>query len=137
MKKISKYTIIAFMFFISLNSCLGQYPRLGFNEKGKVVNKNQPDLWSADSAIHIQFYDGQKPVTIINGIPYYLPPTDTVYYYGKHYYYDTIVPPKDNTKAYFHKFIYFTNKMNSTRGKQSARFEDSAQFYYKLLYPQK
>lgn len=41
--------------------------------------------------------------------------------------------PIDTQKLYFHKFIFFTELMNKTVGKKSARFEDSAAYYLKLL----
>lgn len=45
--------------------------------------------------------------------------------------------PIDTQKLYFHKFIFFTDLMNNSTGRRSARFEDSAEFYYKKLYKSK
>lgn len=43
--------------------------------------------------------------------------------------------PKDTLKKYyFHRYIFFMDRMNETTGKKSARFEDSATYYYKKLY---
>lgn len=41
--------------------------------------------------------------------------------------------PIDTQKLYFHKFINFTDSMNSSTGRRSARYEDSCEKYYKLL----
>lgn len=45
--------------------------------------------------------------------------------------------PIDTQKLYFHKFIFFTELMNKSTGRRSARFEDSCDKYYKLLYSKK
>lgn len=46
-------------------------------------------------------------------------------------------PPFDSAKYYFHKFLYFNDRMSKTTGKTFTRMEDSATFYYKKLYPKK
>lgn len=46
--------------------------------------------------------------------------------------------PKDTLKKYyFHRYLFFMDRMNETTGKKSASMEDSATRYYKLLYPTK
>lgn len=42
----------------------------------------------------------------------------------------------DSVKYYRYKFLEYTDSMNLTRGKRSARYEDSVERYYKLLYKQ-
>jgi len=42
--------------------------------------------------------------------------------------------PIDSTKYYFHKFLFFQDKMNKSTGRNFARYEDSTIRYYKLLY---
>lgn len=42
--------------------------------------------------------------------------------------------PKDSLKkTYYHKYIYYIEKMNGSVGKKSAQFEDSSVKYFKLL----
>lgn len=46
--------------------------------------------------------------------------------------------PSDTLKRYyFHKYIFFMDRMNETNGRTSARFQDSVERYYKLLYPKR
>lgn len=44
------------------------------------------------------------------------------------------IQPTDSTKFYRYKYLEFVDSMNITRGRKSARYEDSATKYYKLLY---
>lgn len=46
--------------------------------------------------------------------------------------------PSDTLKRYyFHKYIFYMDRMKETNGRTSARFQDSVERYYKLLYPKK
>jgi len=40
----------------------------------------------------------------------------------------------DSIKYYRYKYLEFADSMNITRSRASARFEDSCEKYYKLLY---
>lgn len=46
--------------------------------------------------------------------------------------------PIDTQKLkYFRKYIYYIKEMDKYTGRKSARYEDSADYYLKLLYPNK